>query len=214
MVLSWHFHLFETVSIDEPAPGLKAIFNFVVPDQRFGKGILETRVFPGGNHTAESGGWDYGRSRWAVGVASNSSTSPEYCWQIPEDLDHVPVYGAKSVEPDLAGQMAAALGAASILFTNDNAYSAKIVDDAEVLSKFASAPGNHHPYSFVRALLRYGITESTAVRTCGLNIKYLRNYTSVELLAPNMQAKVVHWDTASCCSQAKVVNYGFMDLAS
>lgn len=29
-----------------------------------------------------------------------------------------------------------------------------------------------------------------------------------------MQAKVVHWDTASCCSQAKVVNYGFMDLAS
>ncbi|XP_026433592.1 endoglucanase 12-like isoform X2 [Papaver somniferum] len=92
-------------------------------------------------------------TRWAVGVASNSSTSPEYCWQIPEDLDHVPVYGAKSVEPDLAGQMAAALGAASILFTNDNAYSAKIVDDAEVLSKFASAPGNHHPYSFVRALL-------------------------------------------------------------
>ncbi|KAI3904898.1 hypothetical protein MKW92_045561 [Papaver armeniacum] len=29
--------LFATVSIDEPAPGLKAIFNFVVPDQRSGK---------------------------------------------------------------------------------------------------------------------------------------------------------------------------------
>ncbi|KAI3974166.1 hypothetical protein MKX01_033417 [Papaver californicum] len=33
--------LFATVSIDEPAPGLKAIFNFVVPDQRSGKVELQ-----------------------------------------------------------------------------------------------------------------------------------------------------------------------------
>ncbi|KAJ0942521.1 putative AMP-dependent synthetase/ligase, AMP-binding enzyme domain-containing protein [Helianthus annuus] len=37
----------------------------------------------------------------------------------------------------------------------------------------------------------YGLSESTAVGTRGFNTKQIRNYTSVGLLAPNMQAKVV-----------------------
>lgn len=49
----------------------------------------------------------------------------------------------------------------------------------------------------------YGMTESTAVGTRGFNTEYIQKYTSVGLLAPNMQAKVVHWDTGSCLSPGK-----------
>ncbi|KAK9076810.1 hypothetical protein SSX86_005144 [Deinandra increscens subsp. villosa] len=44
----------------------------------------------------------------------------------------------------------------------------------------------------------YGLSESTAVGTRGFNTKKIRNYTSVGLLAPNMQAKVVDNDTGLC----------------
>lgn len=43
----------------------------------------------------------------------------------------------------------------------------------------------------------YGMTESTAIGTRGYNSEKLRNYSSVGLLAPNMQAKVVDWITGS-----------------
>lgn len=32
-----HLQLLTTITVDEPAPGLKAIFSFIVPDQRSGK---------------------------------------------------------------------------------------------------------------------------------------------------------------------------------
>lgn len=41
----------------------------------------------------------------------------------------------------------------------------------------------------------YGMTESTAVGTYGFNTKEIRKYTSVGLLAPNMEAKVVDYKT-------------------
>ncbi|KAI7733518.1 hypothetical protein M8C21_027322 [Ambrosia artemisiifolia] len=44
----------------------------------------------------------------------------------------------------------------------------------------------------------YGLSESTAVGTRGFNTKEIRNYTSVGLLAPNMQAKVVDNVTRLC----------------
>ncbi|KAI3833040.1 hypothetical protein MKX03_021318 [Papaver bracteatum] len=49
----------------------------------------------------------------------------------------------------------------------------------------------------------YGMTESTAVGTRGFNTEYIQKYTSVGLLAPNTQAKVVHWDTGLCLSPGK-----------
>ncbi|KAI3990502.1 hypothetical protein MKX01_022802 [Papaver californicum] len=49
----------------------------------------------------------------------------------------------------------------------------------------------------------YGMTESTAVGTRGFNTEYFQKYTSVGLLAPNTEAKVVHWDTGSCLSPGK-----------
>ncbi|KVH91651.1 AMP-binding, conserved site-containing protein [Cynara cardunculus var. scolymus] len=41
----------------------------------------------------------------------------------------------------------------------------------------------------------YGLSESTAVGTRGFNTRDVHNYTSVGLLAPNMEAKVVDWVT-------------------
>lgn len=43
----------------------------------------------------------------------------------------------------------------------------------------------------------YGMTESTAVGTRGFNTEKFQNYSSIGLLAPNMQAKVVDWNTGS-----------------
>ncbi|KAL5550877.1 hypothetical protein UlMin_001053 [Ulmus minor] len=43
----------------------------------------------------------------------------------------------------------------------------------------------------------YGMTESTAIGTRGFNSKKFRNFSSIGLLAPNMQAKVVDWNTGS-----------------
>ncbi|MED6144413.1 hypothetical protein PIB30_015417 [Stylosanthes scabra] len=41
----------------------------------------------------------------------------------------------------------------------------------------------------------YGMTESTAVGTRGFNTEKLHNYSSVGLLAPNMEARVVDWSS-------------------
>ncbi|XP_050214961.1 4-coumarate--CoA ligase-like 6 [Mercurialis annua] len=41
----------------------------------------------------------------------------------------------------------------------------------------------------------YGLTESTAVGTRGLNTKHFRKYSSIGLLAPNIEAKVMDWIT-------------------
>jgi len=38
------FQLFTTITVNEPAPGLKAIFSFKVPDQRSGK-VRDTQPF-------------------------------------------------------------------------------------------------------------------------------------------------------------------------
>ncbi|PKI59590.1 hypothetical protein CRG98_019999 [Punica granatum] len=43
----------------------------------------------------------------------------------------------------------------------------------------------------------YGMTESTAVGTRGFNSEKFQKYSSIGLLAPNMQAKVVDWKTGS-----------------
>ncbi|KAH0971874.1 hypothetical protein GBA52_024030 [Prunus armeniaca] len=43
----------------------------------------------------------------------------------------------------------------------------------------------------------YGMTETTAVGTRGFNTEKLRKPSSIGLLAPNMQAKVVDWNTGS-----------------
>ncbi|KAL6178669.1 hypothetical protein ACLB2K_050187 [Fragaria x ananassa] len=50
----------------------------------------------------------------------------------------------------------------------------------------------------------YGMTETTAVGTRGFNTEKIRKYSSIGLLAPNMQAKVVDWNTGSFLPPASI----------
>lgn len=84
-----------------------------------------------------------------MGGATNDSASPDdhYCWMRPEDMDYTrPVQTANSA-PDLGGEVAAALAAASIVFRDDGAYSQKLLKGAAVVYKFARDPGHRTPYS-------------------------------------------------------------------
>ncbi|KAG6512635.1 endoglucanase 12-like [Zingiber officinale] len=84
-----------------------------------------------------------------VGVATNASTTPDdhYCWMRPEDMDYPrPVQQASSA-PDLGGEVAAALAAASIVFRDDAAYSKKLLRGAAAVYKFARDQGHRTPYS-------------------------------------------------------------------
>ncbi|CAI9095200.1 OLC1v1031088C3 [Oldenlandia corymbosa var. corymbosa] len=49
----------------------------------------------------------------------------------------------------------------------------------------------------------YGMTETTAVGTRGYNTEKFRNYGSIGLLAPSVQAKVVNWTTGSVLPPGK-----------
>jgi endoglucanase len=49
--------------------------------------------------------------------------------------------------PDLAGEMAAALAATSIVFDDDTAYSKKLVKGAEIVFAFARDSSKKAPYS-------------------------------------------------------------------
>ncbi|CAL9136954.1 unnamed protein product [Musa acuminata var. zebrina] len=84
-----------------------------------------------------------------VGGATNDSASPDdhYCWMRPEDMDYTrPVQTANSA-PDLGGEVAAALAAASIVFRDDGVYSQKLLKGAAAVYKFARDPGHRTPYS-------------------------------------------------------------------
>ncbi|KAL9319476.1 hypothetical protein ACSQ67_011315 [Phaseolus vulgaris] len=84
-----------------------------------------------------------------VGGSLNGSSTPddEYCWQRPEDMD----YPRKTISmfqgADLAGEMAAALASASIVFQDDAAYSKKLKKGAQTVFEFARDAGKRKPYS-------------------------------------------------------------------
>lgn len=84
-----------------------------------------------------------------VGGALNGSTTPDdhSCWMRPEDMNYPrPVQTANS-GPDLAGEMAAALAAASIVFRDKTAYSKKLVNGAATVFRFARDSGRRTRYS-------------------------------------------------------------------
>ncbi|KAI4305587.1 hypothetical protein L6164_028945 [Bauhinia variegata] len=84
-----------------------------------------------------------------VGRAPNASTTPDdqYCWQRPEDMDYTRPTLTTYAGPDLAGEMAAALAAASIVFRDNATYSKKLVQGAETVFAFARDNGKRRPYS-------------------------------------------------------------------
>lgn len=76
-----------------------------------------------------------------VGIAGNgTSQGDENCWQRPENMDYPrPVSSCDSgVASDLAGEIVAALSAASIVFKEDSEYSGKLVQTAEKLFELTS----------------------------------------------------------------------------
>uniref|UniRef100_A0A0E0PB19 Endoglucanase n=1 Tax=Oryza rufipogon TaxID=4529 RepID=A0A0E0PB19_ORYRU len=92
-----------------------------------------------------------------VGIAKINGTQPDdhYCWNRPEDMAYPrPVQTAGSA-PDLGGEMAAALAAASIVFRDNAAYSKKLVNGAAAVYKFARSSGHRTPYSRGNQYIEY-----------------------------------------------------------
>lgn len=84
-----------------------------------------------------------------VGVGRNGTTVPDdhYCWMRPEDMNYDRPVTTSATAPDLGGEMAAALAAASIVFRDDTAYSKKLITGAAAVYKFARSMGRRTPYS-------------------------------------------------------------------
>ncbi|KAH7666145.1 Glycoside hydrolase family 9 protein [Dioscorea alata] len=92
-----------------------------------------------------------------VGLGDTSkgpAPNDHYCWVRPEDIDYPrPVYECHSCS-DLAGEMAAALAAASIVFKDSKTYSEKLVHGARTLFKYGReqrgrySPGGSDPSLF------------------------------------------------------------------
>ncbi|KAD3641830.1 hypothetical protein E3N88_31054 [Mikania micrantha] len=84
-----------------------------------------------------------------VGGSQNGSTTPDdhTCWERPEDMDYKRPTQMITSGPDLAGEMAAAFAAASIVFNDDAAYSKKLVEGAATVWKFARDNGKRGTYS-------------------------------------------------------------------
>ncbi|PUZ47830.1 hypothetical protein GQ55_7G197600 [Panicum hallii var. hallii] len=75
-----------------------------------------------------------------VGAAKINGTTPDdhYCWNRPEDMAYPRPSLLVSSAPDLGGEIAAALAAASIAFRDDDAYSKKLVHGAATMYEFAT----------------------------------------------------------------------------
>ncbi|KAJ0666462.1 putative cellulase [Helianthus annuus] len=84
-----------------------------------------------------------------VGGSQNGSTTPDdqTCWERPEDMDYKRPTQVITAGADLAGEMAAALAAASIVFKDDVAYSKKLVQGASRVWTFARNAGKRSTYS-------------------------------------------------------------------
>nr|VDD15826.1 unnamed protein product [Brassica oleracea] len=69
-----------------------------------------------------------------------SEGTERYCWMRPEDIDYERhLHVCISECPNLAAEMAAALASASIVFTENDAYSQKLIHGAKILYRFAES---------------------------------------------------------------------------
>ncbi|XP_074567304.1 endoglucanase 12-like [Curcuma longa] len=84
-----------------------------------------------------------------VRISQRNSTNPDdgYCWQRPEDISYPRPVQTSTTAPDLRGEVAAALAAASLVFNEENAYSNRLVDAAKTAYRFATETINKAPYS-------------------------------------------------------------------
>jgi len=92
-----------------------------------------------------------------VGAAKINGSQPDdhYCWNRPEDMSYRRPTIAVSSAPDLGGEIAAALAAASIVFRDNAAYSKKLTHGAATVYKFARQAGHRTPYSLRQPDIEY-----------------------------------------------------------
>jgi endoglucanase len=82
-----------------------------------------------------------------VGAGNESIANDHSCWERPEDMDYARPAYAVSSGPDLGGEMAAALAAASIVFRADlPAYSSKLLMAARNIFTFARDGGKRNRF--------------------------------------------------------------------
>lgn len=84
-----------------------------------------------------------------VGAAKNGSTTEDdhYCWQRPEDMSYTRPIIAVTSGPDLAGEVASALAAASIVFRDNPSYSSRLIAGATTVYNFARLQSHRTIYS-------------------------------------------------------------------
>lgn len=70
-----------------------------------------------------------------------------YCWERPEATDYARYAYSVNAGPDLAGEMAAAMAAASIVFKDQTSYSNKLLAAAKSLLFFAEDKGKRTRYT-------------------------------------------------------------------
>jgi len=92
-----------------------------------------------------------------VGAAKINGSQPDdhFCWNRPEDMSYRRPTIAVSSAPDLGGEIAAALAAASIVFRDNAAYSKKLTHGAATVYKFARQAGHRTPYSLRQPDIEY-----------------------------------------------------------
>jgi len=97
-----------------------------------------------------------------VGDANTSIPNDHYCWERPEDMDYPrPAYAVSSA-PDLGGEMAAALAAASIVFRDSPVYSRKLVTGATNIWTFARDKGKRNRFTAGIPALEVAMYNSTS----------------------------------------------------
>jgi hypothetical protein len=92
-----------------------------------------------------------------VGAAKINGSRPDdhYCWNRPEDMAYPRPTISVSSAPDLGGEIAAALAAASIVFRDNPAYSKKLTKGAATVYKFARQSGHRTLYSLRQPDIQY-----------------------------------------------------------
>lgn len=107
-----------------------------------------------------------------MGDANTSDPNDHTCWERPEDMDYArPAYAVSSA-PDLGGEIAAALAAASIVFKDSPAYSNKLSTGAANIWKFArdQVKGSVSSLAFPKERLVSTTPPATGMSTYGVEL--------------------------------------------
>jgi endoglucanase len=75
------------------------------------------------------------------------TVNDHYCWERPETMDYKRSAYAVNAGSDLAGEMAATMAAASIVFRDQISYSKRCKVAAQALLAFAQDPGKRGRYT-------------------------------------------------------------------